>query len=670
MFTLSLSVSAQKVYSLYGGKAPGMENTNYKEVETWLWYPGQLAAYRQAKQKAMSEARCVNVDYPGKFNPKSNVAYFKSKKDGKVMRVEEPVNMPALWGNPDDWMVSLDGKHWIMPESDSRNTDRGVLPDADKEIVMPVKPYTIKVLSNAEVAANDIMMQQGGVVMVDFHELELGNVSMTVNGRGRIGFWAGESIEETLNEDVLLPEQAALPTYTLKGESIQITLPDYALRYLKIRTSGDIAVSNLVFNTKMWPVENELMFECSSDRINNLFNAGIKTMHTSLHNFYLDGVKRDFLPWAMDAMVSSLGADYAFGDRQVTRNCISIALMAPNPTEADWGVVDYPLHALIGLEEEYQRYGNLETSLMYRDRIEQQLAFYESHRNQQGFIVAKQPTWGFIPGWNLKDGPDRYGVASYAQMLLYLNFKIASRFEQRWGNDEAASHYKKLADRLATNIKKAFWDSKRKAFINGYYEDGSIDSRISHQAQITGVISGLYPAKDYDILFDNILPTLPYYYTDVSYEKAYDALAYTKAGKVRALYTLLDKVWGRWLDEGGIRYPENFYIDAPRKDQLAFYDRPFGMSLCHGANGVPPVLFALKGIFGFDKSDDGYVIRPDLMGLSWAKGRIPTCHGYITLSLQEDGKSTISVPDGVKVKVMVYGKTRMLTKKGEYTIKL
>lgn len=95
-----------------------------------------------------------------------------------------------------------------------------------------------------------------------------------------------------------------------------------------------------------------------------------------MHNFYLDGIKRDFLPWSMDAIISSLGGDYVFGDRQVSRNGISVSLMPLHPQISDWGIVDYPLHALIGLKHDYMRYGDLVTSLMFKERILQQLALY------------------------------------------------------------------------------------------------------------------------------------------------------------------------------------------------------------------------------------------------------------------------------------------------------
>lgn len=674
---------------------------------TWLWYPGQLAAYKQAEQKALSKARCVNVDYPGRFLGPSQTCYFKAsmtlaqakklkynstgtttvRQDNHnvIIKVETKVGiLPSLSVvTPSKWSVSLDGKKWNVAETPSSRwaeTYVSKLANGEKntfsETVIPVIPTSIIALRHCARAAlvpvrngndgnnrngndsdnqnvnNPISFGKNGAALIDFNTLELGYVTLTAQGKGKLHFTAGESQEEAMNEEQKYNEQIELPTITLDGSEQEIQLPVYALRYLKIRATDSCKVSNVVFNTLMWPVKEQLTFECSDPHINALFNTGVATLKTSLHNFYLDGVKRDFLPWAMDAMVSSLGADYCFGDQQVTRNCISIALMKPNPTAEDFGVVDYPLHALIGLEEEYQRYGDLQTSLMFRDRIEQQLALYEKQLDSRGFLNAAKPTWGFIPGWNLQNGPVKYGAATYAQMLLYINFQIAEKFEKRWGNSKAAKHYADLAKTLGDKIVKTFWDENRHAFINGFDERGNKDTRISHQAQIAAVIAGLYPGQYYDDLFDNILPNLPHYYTDVSYEKGYDALAYVKAGKVKELFTLLDKVWGRWLNEGYIRYPENFSIDASLAEQLSFYGRPYGLSLCHGANGVPPVLACMKGILGFSQTGkDEYTIYPNLMNLKWAKGRIPTSQGYITISLNSNGKSTVTAPKGCKVKV-------------------
>ena len=76
-------------------------------------------------------------------------------------------------------------------------------------------------------------------------------------------------------------------------------------------------------------------------------------------------------------------------------------------------------------------------------------------------------------------------------------------------------------------------------------------------------------------------------------------LAYIKAGRINDMFALLNKVWGNWLQQGYTRFPENFSPEVPLKQQLTFYERPFGLSLCHGANGVPPIIGILHGIYGF-----------------------------------------------------------------------
>ena len=43
----------------------------------YMWYPGQLASYRQQWLREQSQARCMDVGYVGKFNPMQEVTWFK-----------------------------------------------------------------------------------------------------------------------------------------------------------------------------------------------------------------------------------------------------------------------------------------------------------------------------------------------------------------------------------------------------------------------------------------------------------------------------------------------------------------------------------------------------------------------------------------------------------------
>lgn len=695
---------------------------NDKE-ESWnscyMWYPGQLSAHLQRIQKEKSEARCINVSYPGNSTKDENRAYFRkevklseetdirwhaqgktdfyidgqkqSSKTGKykikrgkhllLFDIQTVKGLPAIIVQGKDiediqgWQVSLDGQTWNLPETNTKYNSPNRLPDKEQELTVSIPAKEYLLLRNVSNKNGTLELGENACLLVDFRHLEVGNVVIQASGSGMLSFNGGESPEEALNENIKSFEQKAIPRYKLQHTVQEIKLPEYALRYLKISCDKSCIITSIRHDAKIWPVEFQIQFTSDNVSLNNLWNAGVATLHTSMHNFYLDGIKRDYLPWSMDAIISALGGDYVFGDRQVTRNGISIALMPSNPKISDWGIIDYPLHALIGLKQDYMRYGDLSTSLMFKERIIQQLALYESVQDVNGFLTATPPTSGFIPGWSRKMGPDDFGTATYAQMMLYLNFKIGAYFAHLWKENMLAHHYEQKAKLLGNNIIRHFWDNTQKAFINGYRANGEKDTRISHHAQYWGILSELYPTQYYDYLFDKVIPSIPFYKENISYEKGYECLAYIKAGRINDMFALLNKVWGNWLQQGYTRFPENFSPEAPLKQQLTFYERPFGLSLCHGANGVPPIIGILHGIYGFSQSDkniSNYTLRPNLININWVKGRIPIKEGYIDLYLTKEGKCTVEIPKGCIIHLYTGQKTKPLIweKAGKYTFTL
>jgi len=702
---------------------------------TYMWYPGLLSAHMQRAQKAASYERCVNVNYPGNFLKDSNRTLFrktvKLSKDTEIawqapekvtltvdgqavstqgqrltlkkgthtllfdVSTDGPLPAIIIKGEhvegTDGWQTSLDGAFWNLPETDARFNQPAIRPDAAQEITVQLNLVEFNYFRNAQ-KTSDGKYQLGreGKLIVDFHHLEVGYVVLKAKGKGKLYVTMGESPEEVIDEQTQLSlpsglqsddgmgeqksflyEQKKIDPITLTEEEKEYRMPFMAVRFMELESEWGAVVSDIRFDAQVWPVDFLMQFESDNQAINDLWKASVATLHTSMHNFYLDGVKRDFLPWSMDAIVSSLGGDYLFGDRQVARNGISIALMPPNPSTSDWGIVDYPLHALIGLKHDYLRYGDINTSLMFKDRIEQQLALYESVQDERGFISSNRPQSGFIPGWSRDMGPDSYGTPAYPQMMLYENFRIAAYFYRLWKEPKKATYYEQKAESLRDSILEHFWDTTQKAFINGYRLDGSTDERISHHAQYWAVLTGLYPERLLDYLYEAVIPSIPYYKENISYEKGYEMLAYIKAGRIDEMFSLLDEVWGDWLRQGGVRFPENFMPQAPLKKQLEFYGRPFGLSLCHGANGVPGVMAVLHGIYGFSQDDakpNEYILRPTLYQMNYAKGRIPVKEGFIEVDFQKNGTSRVSIPAGCSVKVVMNGKTWSCKKAGEYVM--
>ena len=706
---------------------PNVTIVSRQSQEEWnsryMWYPGQLAAFYQQQCARISKERCVNVGYPGKFFAKNNHAWFRKevrlKKESSLCwegpsdiilyingvkqsvsgkQVILPVGRSSLLfevttddslpciilkgaglENPDEWQVSMDKEHWTIPESAVMYNKPGVLPDAPQDMTARIKPSQILPMRNAEMQGKDgISIGKNGYVLIDFFHLEIGTLTFQAKGKGTITVRVGETPEEALERDDKKLEQYPLAPVTLSEEGGTITLPERALRYVSLECDKGAEITSLRFDASLWPVEHQMQFETDDDYVNNLFKMSSATLHTSMHRFYLDGVKRDFLPWSMDALVSTLAGDYLFGDQQVSKNGISIALMPLDPQKSDIGIPDYPLHALFGLKQNYLRFGDLTTSLQYKDRIIQLLDFYASIVDENGFVHGNygDRQFGYTPGWSTYNGPARKGVAAYAQIMLYYNYVTGAYFADLWKESALADRYRKLARNLKKKIFEHFWDDDRKVFINGTMNDNvTVDKRISHHAQYWGILADIFPEEHYDNLFENVLPNLPNYYEVVSYEKGYEFLAYAKAGRIKELWDHIYGVFGDWMDQGHTRFPENFMMNASRARQLVFYNRPYGLSLCHGANGVPVVVGALNGLVGFSQSSvkpNEYTIKPELLHLKWIHSRIPVKEGYIVLKLNAEGKSTIDIPAGCTVRIIkkTGKKPLVLRKQGGYSFRL
>ena len=719
LFAISLwnIVQAQVIYNpLHDQSVRFSEATFKSKSPEYIWYPGQLSAHLQQKRLAESQARCVNVGYPGNFYKPVPVSFFskevnlsvptiiswvttgiaelsvngqqiettgnrftlpegKSKLEFKVTANHNLPTIRVLFDETvsvNEWKASLDGITWNFAETSPLFGTGGKMPLDDPEVLAEIKPASVLPVRNAIIQNQSFAIGKNGYVLADFHHLEVGKVSFKAKGQGKLTVFVGETPEEAMNDNTKFFEQQPIDPFILSANETLITLPERAVRYTKILCTDWCEISELKFTAKIWPVEQLMNFECNDERYNRIWDASVASLLTSTHGFYLDGIKRDYLPWSMDAVISTFAGDYLFGDKQVSLNSLSVALLPLNPQKSDLGIPDYPLHALVGFHQHFKRYGDFKTILAYRDRIEQLLAFYQTIQDERGFISANVGvSWGFVPGWSTRRGPDRKGTPTYAQIMLYHNYIIGANFAAKWGDRKSSLHYRKKAEALKNSIWEHFWDDEQGLFINGYTQSGELDKTVSHHAQYWAILAGIFPENCYRSLFQ-MLSQLAYYRDYVSYEKGYEFMAYSKAGQVEAMWNFLHEVFGDWLAQGHTRFPENFSYKKTKDEQLVFYNRPYGLSICHGANGVPGVVAVLNGIAGFSQSDaemNHYTIRPNLLNLEWANIQFPVKEGVIRLKLKKEEKTKVEIPAGCRVDFIGFdNKLTSLTIQGLYEL--
>src|SRR5215813_3370909 len=159
-------------------QSPAINNTWNAQ---WIWYPGQLAAYRHSRRMRLAMNRCTSVGYPANFRQPLTQAYFRKSgtatsdvelrwagptarirtliggvgrditsrhatihagQSGIEVQIDFAQSMPCLlleggaYSTGATWEASLDGDHWVRAET-SATSGAGnpeILPDSSREI--------------------------------------------------------------------------------------------------------------------------------------------------------------------------------------------------------------------------------------------------------------------------------------------------------------------------------------------------------------------------------------------------------------------------------------------------------------------------------------------------------------------------------------------------------
>ena len=164
----------------------------------------------------------------------------------------------------------------------------------------------------------------GGDLIVDFWHDELGVLACDASGAGTLSVLVGESLEEVRDPNPRHFEQRPLPEIRLTASRKELTFPERCVRYARFRSSASCEIQNLRLEANVWPVDYRGSFESSDSSLNAIWSAAAATMHANMHDFYLDGIRRDALPWHDGLLVLEAG-ECVFFDGAISRQSTPLA---------------------------------------------------------------------------------------------------------------------------------------------------------------------------------------------------------------------------------------------------------------------------------------------------------------------------------------------------------
>lgn len=655
---------------------------------TWIWHPSQLTTHLHAHAIQATAARCSFVGYPGNYRQPVYHAHFRYQTtitQPQTMQWQTPAGRARIFVNgqaadftrrelhlqpgivslvwiidfcaslpclivdghdihsTSDWQTSLDGHTWTAAETIPHYNQPAMLPDANHELTVQILGTLVS--PTPADATGAYMLSADTALILDFGHIELGTLQFWSMGPATLRITVGESLAEVCNDDPTVAEQRPLPPITSHATHTPHTLAERCVRFVRIVSDAPCTIDTCAFLARVAPVHYHGQFRCSDEQLNAIWLAGAATIHACLHDFYVDGLRRDGLPWA-DQLSEVQGADCLFFDTVAARHSL-LALTLPNaPTAADLGIIDHPLLLPLSFHHDWMTRGDSAFIGQYLDRLRELLDLYHHLQDDRGLISAQRvhteapqrdKGWNFFPDWAFDDhiGPDVLGTPTYSHMILMRCFEIGAQLETTLGDAQRAHHYHHCAQQLRHTLIELFWDAHTGAFYNGLDRHGTLDRRYTAHAQVWGILTDLLPASAYAQVFANVIENPACRVASLSLNHHWEFAAYHKAGRLTEALATLRTVWGGWIAQGHRRFPEDFRPHADESTQLAFYGRPFANSLCHGWAGAAAVTLLSHGLLGISALAPGFThcqIAPQLGGLAWIQGSLPTPHGNISVA--------------------------------------
>jgi hypothetical protein len=230
------------------------------------------------------------------------------------------------------------------------------------------------------------------------------------------------------------------------------------------------------------------------------------------------------------------------------------------------------------------------------------------------------------------EGLSKKGEVSFEQLLFARSLEAMAISAKIAGDAAGAEKYQQLASELKSKLFSIYWNEGKQALVHSRV-NGVPTDHVTRYANMFAIFFGwLNDAQKQgvkqNVLLNNNVPKIT-----TPYMRFYELEALAAIGEQAYVLKEMKDYWGGMLNLGATSFWEEYNPTKKGVEHLAMYGRPFGKSLCH-AWGASPIYLMGKYYLGVKPTSPGYasyVIEPQLGGLQWMQGDVPTPSGNINV---------------------------------------
>lgn len=454
----------------------------------------------------------------------------------------------------------------------------------------------------------------------------------------------GESEEEALHEPFLGVRSIYIPPH---GEAWG---PKSGFRYVRLHFLTNAQLSTIDADGIAYPVEYKGAFNSPDSLLNRIWQTGAYTAHLCMQDDIWDGVKRDRARWAGDLNVLSRVIGDVFADRKLLEDSFTRLVEETQRVHHVNGIAGYSALWISGIADFYRQSGDRAFIERVRPGLLSLLSTMDRDIGPDGFFSPQPGEHVFVdwsPGLS-SDTPEARRATLFEFLLAYND---AAWLLNDLGDSDGALKYKARYEALRAKARKHLMDPVTHAF------------GATWQTNAMAVLSGAAIPEDYPPLWANVFSNM----NDVSsyspvitpYYGFYVLEAIAQLGHRAEALAWMRSFWGGMIAEGATSFWESYdprwtkrnFHSALQADGLAGYY----VSLAHGWSSGPTAWLSeqLLGVRATDAGFKSVTIQPELLGLPWAEGSIPTPNGSIHLRT-EKGTISLDLPNDVAASVLIH----------------
>lgn len=456
-----------------------------------------------------------------------------------------------------------------------------------------------------------------------------------VSGAGHIYVYYGESREEAMDKAFCETLDYVDVAATSNDEqSANYRLSSKAFRYVYIETTGSVQISNVCmdFEFAESTIQERGTFECDDELINRIWKVSAYTLDLTTREFFMDGIKRDRWVWSGDAIQSYQMNYYHRFDSECVKRTIR-QLRGKDPVTSHINtIMDYTFYWFKSIEDYYLYTGD---KCFIREIYPKMLTLMDyclGRTNEDGMAEGQPDDWIFVD-W--VDFPmHKRGTLCFEQLLFCKALESLALCAELCEDKVSAKKYGDMSVELLQKTRKMFWSEKYHAFTHSI-EKGIPNEMITKFPNMFAIIYGYTNPQETMAISEHVMLSKDIEKITTPYMRYYELESLCMIGLQEKVLDEIRGYWGGMLEEGATTFWEKFIPEENGTQHLAMYGRPYGKSLCH-AWGASPLYLIGRYFLGVCPTKPGYKefeIHPELGGLQWMKGVVPTPNGEIQVSV-------------------------------------